>query len=122
MLTWAQIEKQVEMMSSDLDKITFFGRFEKDILAGVKTITLRDESESGYEVDRVYPVHTLEENRWFCDIKVLAVAPILFDELDKTHAEQENMSLEQLKAVIQDIYPGIKQLYMISYQLVDGAV
>lgn len=102
---------------NNLEKITFFERFEQDILAGVKTITLRDETESGYEVGRVYPVFTLEADRWFCDIEVLGVTPVLFDDLDETHAEQENMSLEQLQSVIQDIYPGIKQLYMISYRL-----
>ncbi len=101
-----------------LNKITFFERFEKDILSGAKTITLRDETESDYQVGKVYPVSTFEDDRWFCDIKVLNVEPVLFEELNELHAEQENMTLPQLKQVIQEIYPGITQLYMINYQLV----
>ncbi|MFA0026871.1 ASCH domain-containing protein, partial [Vibrio sp. 10N.261.49.A5] len=31
---------------------------------------------------------------------------------------QENMTLDVLKDVIQDIYPGISELYVVSYELV----
>jgi len=97
-------------------EMTFFERFEADILSGKKTITLRDESESDYQVNSIVNVKTLEEGRYFCRLHILEVTPVLFDELSDFHANQENMSLDQLKSVIQDIYPGISQLYMISYQ------
>ena len=98
-------------------QMTFFERFEADILSGKKTITLRDESESDYRANTYVEVKTLEENRFFCRVKILAVEPVHFAELNDFHAKQENMTLPELKAIIQEIYPGISQLYMISYEL-----
>jgi uncharacterized protein YqfB (UPF0267 family) len=103
-------------------QMSFFKRFEADILSGKKTITIRDESERDYAVGSVVDVSTLEEGRWFCQLKINAVEPILFSQLTNFHAEQENMSLEVLKGVIQDIYPGIEQLYVVSYNLVEKSV
>lgn len=100
-----------------LDKITFFERFEADILSGKKTMTIRDQSESGYLPGSVVQVSTYEDDRWFCALKILSVAPIRFQELSEFHAVQENMTLEQLQQVIQEIYPGIEQLYVIRYEL-----
>ncbi|WP_299019671.1 N(4)-acetylcytidine aminohydrolase [uncultured Photobacterium sp.] len=102
-----------------LTTMTFFERFEADILANKKTITIRDESERNYEPGTIVHVSTFEDGREFCHLEILSVKPILFDELSDFHAEQENMSLPVLKEVIQEIYPGIKQLYVISYKLVD---
>ncbi len=99
--------------------MTFFSLFEADILSGKKVITIRDESEKDYQIDSVVDVSTLEEGRWFCRLKILSVEPVLFSELNDFHAEQENMTLPQLKQVIEDIYPGIEQLYVIRYQKVD---
>ncbi|MEG3220947.1 N(4)-acetylcytidine aminohydrolase [Vibrio gigantis] len=98
--------------------MTFFERFEADILSGKKTITIRDESERDYQPGSVVKVSTLEEGRVFCNLKIISVEPILFDELGEFHAQQENMTLQVLKDVIQDIYPGISQLYVVSYELV----
>ncbi|MCW8332948.1 ASCH domain-containing protein [Vibrio sp. SCSIO 43135] len=100
-------------------EMTFFERFESDILSGKKTITIRDESERDYKVGSVVDVNTLEEGRWFCKLEILSVEPILFGELNDFHAQQENMTLDVLKGVIQDIYPGVEQLYVVSYRLVD---
>ncbi len=99
--------------------MTFFSRFEADILSGKKIITIRDESEKDYQANSVVDVSTLEEGRWFCRLKILSVEPVLFSELNDFHAEQENMTLAELKQVIEDIYPGIEQLYVIHYQKVD---
>lgn len=99
-------------------EMTFFERFEADIISGKKTITLRDKSESDYVPNTIVEVKTLEQARFFCRLKILNVEPILFTELNDFHAKQENMTLPELNAVIQDIYPGIQQLYMISYELV----
>lgn len=101
-------------------EMTFFARFEADILAKKKVITIRDESESHYQAGSIVDVSSLEEGKWFCRLKIDAVEPILFSELSEFHAAQENMSLETLKQVIQDIYPGIEQLYVIHYQLVES--
>lgn len=99
--------------------MTFFERFEADILSGKKTITLRDEAEKHYVPGSVVTVSTFEDGREFCRLKILSVEPVLFDALSDYHAEQENMTLNELREVIQDIYPGIQELYLISYQLVD---
>ncbi len=99
--------------------MTFFSRFENDILSGHKVITIRDENEKNYQVGSVVDVSTLEEGRWFCQLKILSVEPVLFSELNDFHAEQENMTLPELKQVIEEIYPGIEQLYVIQYQKVD---
>lgn len=98
--------------------MTFFERFEKDILSGVKTITIRDESENNYVPGSTVKVSTLESGREFCSLRILSVTPILFSELNDFHAQQENMTLEVLKSVIQDIYPGINELYVVSYEMV----
>ncbi len=101
--------------------MTFFERFEPDILSGKKTITIRDETEKFYVPGSTVAVSTLEGGREFCQLSILSVKPILFTELSDFHAEQENMTLAVLKGVIQDIYPGIKQLYVVSYTLVGAA-
>ncbi|GLS89339.1 UPF0267 protein [Psychromonas marina] len=98
--------------------MTFFERFETDILSGKKTITIRDETELHYVPNSVVTVSTLETGREFCQLAILAVEPISFSALSDFHAEQENMTLAELKQVIQDIYPGIDQLYVVSYKLV----
>ena len=98
-------------------KITFFQRFEADILSGKKTITIRDQSESHYPLGSLVEVSTLEEGRIFAYIRIQAIEAKAFSELSEQEAEQENMSLEQLKNVIQEIYPGLEELYVIHYQL-----
>lgn len=42
-------------------EITFFSRFEQDILAGRKTITIRDASESHFEPGEVLRVSRNED-------------------------------------------------------------
>ena len=98
-------------------KITFFTRFEATILSGDKTITIRDDSERHYVPNTTVAVHTLETDRYFCDIKILSVEAVNFDELNEFHAQQEHMSLAELKQIIRDIYPDTNELYVISYQL-----
>ncbi|MCP3126856.1 N(4)-acetylcytidine aminohydrolase [Shewanella sp. KJ2020] len=102
-----------------LTKITFFERFERDILSGAKTITLRDEAESYVTVGQVLPVSTFESDRWFCDIQILEVTPLALSDLNQTHAEQENMTLAQLRLVIAEIYPGVEQLFMLRFNVLN---
>lgn len=100
-----------------MKNITFFSRFESDILAGRKTITLRDESDANYLPGDKVSVARYEDNQFFCHIQVIAVAPITIHRLSDVEAGQENMTLEQLKSVIAEIYPGITELYKIEFTL-----
>ena len=102
-----------------LSKMTFFERFEADILSAKKTITIRDGSEMDYSVDSIVQVSTYENNRWFCALKIKSVEAITFNQLSDFHAKQENMDLVELKDVILTIYPDIENLYVISYELAD---
>ena len=97
--------------------ITFYQRFEADILAGRKTITIRDKSESHFKAGDILRVGRFEDNRYFCTIEVLSVSPIILDELTEQHAKQENMSLAELKEVIRGIYPSEDKFYIIHFKI-----
>ena len=94
--------------------ITFFQRFQDDILAGRKTITIRDESESHFKTGDVLRVGRFEG--YFCTIEVTATSTVTLDTLTEKHAEQENMTLTELKKVIADIYPDQTQFYVIEFK------
>ena len=96
--------------------ITFYQRFEADILAGRKTITIRDKSESHFKAGDILRVGRFEDNQYFCTIEVLSVSPITLDELTEQYAEQENMMLTELKEVIEEIYPKSNEFYVINFQ------
>ncbi|MGY0162384.1 N(4)-acetylcytidine aminohydrolase [Edwardsiella tarda] len=98
--------------------ITFYQRFAEDILAGRKTITLRDRSESHFYPGQQLTVGYYEDTQLFCVIEVLSVTPLDFYQLNEQHAAQENMSLAELRRVIQEIYPNQDALYMIAFRLV----
>ncbi|MCW8329790.1 N(4)-acetylcytidine aminohydrolase [Photobacterium sp. SDRW27] len=99
-------------------EMSFFERFEHDIVTGMKTITIRDEAESHYVPGSRVNVVTFEEGRQFCKLDIKSVEPILLNELSEFHAEQENMTLPQLREVIEEIYPGLQQLFVVSFTLV----
>lgn len=96
--------------------ITFFQRFQEDILAGRKTITIRDESESHFKSGDVLRVGRYEDDGYFCTIDVTGTSTVTLDTLTEKHAEQENMSLAELKQVIAEIYPGQRQFYVIDFK------
>ncbi len=96
--------------------ITFFTRFQEDILAGRKTITIRDESESHFKAGDILRVGRYEDDGFFCAIEVVGTSTVTLDTLNEKHAEQENMTLQELKAVISDIYPGQQQFYVIDFK------
>ena len=85
--------------------ITFFQRFQDDILAGRKTITIRDETESHFKTGDVLRVGRFEDDGYFCTIEVTATSTVTLDTLTEKHAEQENMTLTELKKVIAGIIP-----------------
>ena len=97
--------------------ITFYQLFEADILAGRKTITIRDKSESHFKAGDILRVGRFEDNQYFCSIEVLSVSLITLDELTEQHAKQENMGLEELKEVIRGIYSSESLLYVISFKV-----
>ncbi|HHK8637368.1 N(4)-acetylcytidine aminohydrolase [Vibrio parahaemolyticus] len=105
-------------MSSHPTKITFFEFLTPLITSGQKTITIRDESESHYVPNTEVEVFTLETDRKVCDIKILSVEPLNFDEINEFHAEQEAIELPKLKQLIREIYPNIDKLFVIKYELI----
>ena len=100
-----------------MNDITFYQRFETDILAGHKTITIRDKSESHFKASDILRVGRFEDNQYFCTIEVLSVSPITLDELTEQHAKQENMSLAELKEVIKAIYPSEDKFVLINFKI-----
>ncbi len=106
-------------MSSHPTKITFFEFLTPLITSGKKIITIRDESESHYVPGTEVEVFTLETDRKVCDIKILSVEPIHFDEINKFHAEQEAIELPELKQLIREIYPDTDTLFVIEYRLLE---
>lgn len=102
-----------------MNKITFFSRFEADILGGKKTITIRDKSESYFQPQQQLNVFTHETDRLFAQIRVLSVVAIDFDDLNEQHAPQENMSLAELRQVIREIYPNEQKFFVIKFALIE---
>jgi len=92
--------------------ITFFQRFQDDILAGRKTITIRDESEAHFKAGDVLRVGRYEDDGYFCTIEVTNTSTVTLEK----HAQQENMTLGELKRVIAEIYPNQTQFYVIDFK------
>lgn len=105
-----------------MQKITFFSRFEADILSGKKTITIRDHSESHFRAGQILCVSTFETDRLFAHILIKSVTPTDFSSLNYRHAEQENMSLDELKTVLQSIYPNPSALFIIEFELINEPI
>ncbi|HEY7864506.1 MAG TPA: N(4)-acetylcytidine aminohydrolase [Psychromonas sp.] len=99
------------------DKITFFEFLAPLVKSGKKTITIRDKSESHYIVGSQVAVFTLETDQKVCDIEIVSVEPITFNELNAFHAQQESLALPRLKDLIKEIYPDTNALFVITYKL-----
>ncbi|AJF74832.1 hypothetical protein TE10_23555 [Raoultella ornithinolytica] len=97
--------------------ITFFQRFQDDILSGRKTITIRNAAESHFKVGGVLRVGRYEDDGYFCTISVVATSTVTLATLSERHAQQENMTLAQLRQVITEIYPDEEQFYVIEFKL-----
>ena len=98
------------------NNITFFQRFQDDILAGRKTITIRDAAESHFKAGDVLRVGRYEDDGYFCTIRVVATSTVTLDTLNERHAQQENMTLPQLREVIAEIYPEETLFYVIEFE------
>ncbi len=84
----------------------FFNVSGDDILAGRKTITIRDESESHFKTGDVLRVGRFEDDGYFCTIEVTATSTVTLDTLTEKHAEQENMTLTELKRSLPTSIPA----------------
>lgn len=109
-------------MTTTSNKITFYERFERDILNGKKTITIRDLSEAHFQPNQALCVSTYETDRLFAHIRVISVTPLHFSELNERHAQQENMTLDELKNVIKSIYPNDDDFVVIEFELINEPV
>ncbi|MBS7063135.1 MAG: N(4)-acetylcytidine aminohydrolase [Haemophilus parainfluenzae] len=105
-----------------MNDITFYQRFEADILTGRKSITIRDKSESHFKAGDILRVGRFEDNQYFCTIEVLSVSPITLDELTEQHAKQENMTLGELREVIQGIYLKEELFYLIKFKIISEEI
>jgi uncharacterized protein YqfB (UPF0267 family) len=90
------------------------------VTSGAKTITIRDVTESHYQPGSVvrvcvYPLENADE--YTCSIRIENVEPISFDDLNETHAQQESLPLDELLAILRDIYPDTNELFVISFRL-----
>ena len=47
---------------------------------------------------------------------MVATSTVTLDTLTELHAQQENMTLAQLREVIAEIYPEEKQFYVIEFE------
>ncbi|WP_418357866.1 N(4)-acetylcytidine aminohydrolase [Shewanella basaltis] len=101
-------------------KITFFEFLTPLVASGKKTITIRDISESHYQPGTQVEVYTLESHIKVCDIVILAVEPLAFDDINEFHAAQESLPLDELKHLIRHVYPDQQRLFMISFSLIES--
>ncbi|WP_133405750.1 N(4)-acetylcytidine aminohydrolase [Parashewanella tropica] len=99
-------------------QITFFEKLCPLVASGLKTITIRDESENNYQPNSVVEVYTLETNLKVCEIRILSVEPLKFEQINEFHAKQEALPLGELKTLIKDVYPSTNDLFMIKFELV----
>ncbi len=99
--------------------ITFYSWFSHDIRAGLKTITIRDKSESDYYSRERLKAYTNPENEFIAELDVIAVTPVQLSDLSEIHGKQENMSLSELRQVIRDIYPDESEFYIIEFCVAD---
>lgn len=97
---------------------SLFSAFRDDILAGRKTITIRDESESHFKTGDILRVGRFEDDGYFCTIEVVGTSTVTLDTLSEKHAQQENMTLDELKRVITEIHPNQTQFYVIDFKCV----
>ncbi|SPW58678.1 putative cytoplasmic protein [Escherichia coli] len=94
----------------------FFNVSRMTFWLGVKPSPSATESESHFKTGDVLRVGRFEDDGYFCTIEVTATSTVTLDTLTEKHAEQENMTLTELKKVIADIYPDQTQFYVIEFK------
>ncbi len=101
--------------------ITFFKRLRSQILSGKKQATIRDESDSDYQVGDLVQAFTYEDNQPIATLKICQVTSVHVDDLTKEHAKAENLPFVfLLKWVIRRIYPKQTQLFFIEFTVMNN--
>ncbi|MGS8635659.1 N(4)-acetylcytidine aminohydrolase, partial [Salmonella enterica subsp. enterica serovar Infantis] len=77
--------------------------------------TISDDSESHLKEGDVLRVGRLEEDGYLFTIEVTGTSTVSLDTLNEKHEQQENLSLDELKRVIDEIYPNLTQFYVIDF-------
>ncbi|MCK6262737.1 N(4)-acetylcytidine aminohydrolase [Vibrio sp. ZSDE26] len=104
-----------------MDKITFFTRMERQILSGKKTATIRNKSESHYFAGQIVEAFTLEDSRKICQLEILGIESVEFEQLSRVHAKAENLPFVfMLKWILRKIYPTENSLYFIRFRVVEN--
>jgi len=98
-------------------QLLFYDYFADDIRTAKKVITIRDHHESDYSAGDTVRAVGLESGEVIAMLYIEHVAALRFDDINEHHAAAENMSLEQLKRLIGQIYPDTDNLYLIEFKL-----
>ena len=104
---------------SSVNSLSFYQRFVKDIITGKKNITIRDAKAKDYRVGQTVQAITDHDNKIFAELQIHSIKTLLFNDINDNHAEQENLSLLELRKTIQEIYPDVVELFVIDFRLVD---
>lgn len=102
-------------MTSGRSTISFYAHFEADIASGAKTLTLRDLSYGDVAPGDTLNATIHATGRVFGTLLVRSCEHVTFGELDRRHAERENMPLGALKHVLHEIYPGVQEFIAIDF-------
>lgn len=100
------------------DSIRFYNDLIPSVLSGKKTITIRRQSRCCYRPGRRFRMLRHSDGVQVGELEVLSVKDIRYQDLNDRHAAQENMTLSDLRKLIQKIYPGIEHLTVISFKLI----
>ncbi|MDH8437512.1 N(4)-acetylcytidine aminohydrolase [Klebsiella pneumoniae] len=95
--------------------LPFFSVFRTTSSPGAKPSPFAMQ-RSHFKPGDVLRVGRYEDDGYFCTIAVTATSTVTLDTLTEQHAQQENMTLGQLRQVISDIYPGESQFYVIEFK------
>lgn len=96
--------------------ITFFNVSRMTFWLGVKPSPSATSLNRTSKRVMCFVSDVFEDDGYFCTIEVTATSTVTLDTLTEKHAEQENMTLTELKKVIADIYPDQTQFYVIEFK------
>jgi uncharacterized protein YqfB (UPF0267 family) len=117
-------------ISAEEHRFSFYDKFFDDIFSCRKNITIRSRKcqddgtlceKRPFMTGELVDVYSHESGVWKCKIRIVNVSPLHFSELNGGHALQENMSLDELKSVINRIYPGAEEFWLIEFGLLSTA-
>lgn len=101
-----------------LQTIRFYDNLIPAVLNGDKTITIRSQAGRQYQPGRRLAVLRHSDGERVAEIEVMNVNNIHYQDLNDSHAVQEHMTLSELRKLIQEIYPNIEHLSVVSFKLI----